>query len=49
MLTSPFPNTDGQRSRENYVELFEIPENPAYGFRRMTLPFEGGFELSMKF
>jgi predicted O-methyltransferase YrrM len=41
-------NTAGERSRENYAALFEILENPAYGFRTMTVPFEGGFELSMK-
>lgn len=41
-------NTGGERSRENYADLFEILENPAHGFRTMTVPFEGGFELSMK-
>ncbi|HEX4742168.1 MAG TPA: class I SAM-dependent methyltransferase [Caulobacteraceae bacterium] len=40
--------TAGERSRKNYAELFEILENPACGFRTMTMPFEGGFELSVK-
>jgi predicted O-methyltransferase YrrM len=40
--------TAGERSRKNYAELFEILDNPAYGFRTMTMPFEGGFELSVK-
>jgi len=41
-------NTGGDRSRANYADLFEILESPAHGFRTMTVPFEGGFELSMK-
>jgi predicted O-methyltransferase YrrM len=41
-------NTGGERNRANYADLFEILEDPAYGFRTMTVPFEGGFELSMK-
>ena len=41
-------NTGGERSRQNYAGLFEILESPACGFRTMTLPFDGGFELSIK-
>jgi predicted O-methyltransferase YrrM len=41
-------NTGGARSRASYAGLFEILENPAHGFRTMTLPFQGGFELSIK-
>ena len=41
-------NTAGERSRANYADLFAILETPAHGFRTMTVPFEGGFELSMK-
>jgi len=31
-----------------YGPLFEILDDPAHGFRSMTLPFQGGFELSVK-
>jgi predicted O-methyltransferase YrrM len=41
-------NTAGERSRENYADLFALLESPAGGFRTMTLPFEGGLELSLK-
>ncbi|HSZ50730.1 MAG TPA: class I SAM-dependent methyltransferase [Caulobacteraceae bacterium] len=41
-------NTAGERSRENYAEFFALLDDPANGFRTMTLPFEGGFELSVK-
>jgi predicted O-methyltransferase YrrM len=41
-------NTAGERSRANYAGLFEILDDPAGGFRTMTLPFVGGFELSVK-
>jgi predicted O-methyltransferase YrrM len=41
-------NTAGERSRQNYAELFAVLEDPASGFRTMTLPFQGGFELSVK-
>jgi predicted O-methyltransferase YrrM len=35
-------------SRAGYARLFELLEHPANGFRTMTLPFEGGFELTVK-
>jgi predicted O-methyltransferase YrrM len=41
-------NTAGEWNRKNYADLFAILEDPAQGFRTMTLPFEGGFELSAK-
>ena len=41
-------NTASEWNRKNYAALFEILENPAHGFRTMTLPFTGGFELSVK-
>jgi predicted O-methyltransferase YrrM len=41
-------NTAGEWSRRNYADLFEVLEDPAGGFRTMTLPFAGGFELSVK-
>jgi predicted O-methyltransferase YrrM len=41
-------NTAGERARANYADLFEILDDPAHGFRTMTLPFDGGFELSVK-
>ena len=42
-------NTAGEWNRKNYAALFELLEDPAHGFRTMTLPFQGGFELSVKF
>lgn len=41
-------NTAGERARENYAPFFEVLENPANGFRTMTLPFQGGFEFAVK-
>lgn len=41
-------NTAGERARQNYARLFEVLENPAGGFRTMTLPFAGGFEFAIK-
>jgi predicted O-methyltransferase YrrM len=35
-------------SRAGYARLFELLDDPAHGFRTMTLPFEGGFELTVK-
>jgi predicted O-methyltransferase YrrM len=35
-------------SREGYKPFFEIIDDPQYGFRTMTLPFEGGFEMTVK-
>ena len=41
--------TDNTASaRQGYADLFEIIGNPARGFRTMTLPFEGGFEMTVK-
>ena len=39
-------NTAG--ARQGYADLFEIIGDPARGFRTMTLPFEGGFEMTVK-
>jgi predicted O-methyltransferase YrrM len=41
--------TDNTAS-ENYRKgaMFELVGNPANGFRTMTLPFDGGFELTIK-
>ncbi len=39
-------NTAG--SRASYAPLFELLDNPALGFRTMTLPFDGGFEITVK-
>ena len=41
-------NTAGPRSREAYAAFFEAIADPAYGLRTMTLPFEGGFEMTVK-
>lgn len=41
-------NTAGERARQNYARLFDVLENPANGFRTMTLPFDGGFEFAVK-
>ena len=41
-------NTGGERSRSGYADLFAVLENPANGFRTMTLPFEGGLEFTVK-
>lgn len=34
--------------REAYADYFAFIEDPANGFRTMTLPFDGGLELSVK-
>jgi predicted O-methyltransferase YrrM len=39
-------NTGG--FRHPYRHYFEFIEDPANGFRTMTLPFDGGFEMSVK-
>ena len=41
-------NTGSEWGRKNYAALFEVLEDPAHGFRTMTLPFSGGFELAVK-
>jgi predicted O-methyltransferase YrrM len=41
-------NTAGARGRQGYAPFFEAIEDPAYGLRTMTLPFEGGFEMTVK-
>jgi predicted O-methyltransferase YrrM len=42
-------NTAGESNRKGgYAAMFEFLDNPANGFRTMTLPFDGGFELSVK-
>ena len=32
----------------SYGPMFEFIDNPANGLRTMTLPFNGGFELTVK-
>ncbi len=34
--------------REAYVDYFAFIDDPANGFRTMTMPFEGGLELSVR-
>jgi predicted O-methyltransferase YrrM len=41
-------NTAGERARQTYADFFAALEDPANGFRTMTLPFDGGFELTVK-
>jgi predicted O-methyltransferase YrrM len=41
-------NTAGERGRQGYAPFFEAVADPAYGLRTMTLPFEGGFEMTVK-
>jgi hypothetical protein len=41
-------NTAGARGRQGYAPFFEAIDDPAYGLRTMTLPFEGGFEMTVK-
>ena len=36
-----------ERDRIAYSDYFEFLENPANGFRTMTLPFDGGLEFSI--
>ena len=50
---APSPRRGGlrrqhRRLREPYRRYFEFVDDPANGFRTMTLPFEGGFELTVK-
>jgi predicted O-methyltransferase YrrM len=37
-----------ERYRGEYADYFAFLANPANGFRTMTLPFDGGFELSVR-
>jgi predicted O-methyltransferase YrrM len=37
-----------ERYRGEYADYFAFLENPANGFRTTTLPFDGGFELSVR-
>jgi len=41
-------NTAGPRARQGYAPFFEVVEDPANGFRTQTLPFAGGFEMTVK-
>jgi predicted O-methyltransferase YrrM len=41
-------NTAGARNREAYAAFFEAVDDPANGLRTQTLPFEGGFEMTVK-
>jgi predicted O-methyltransferase YrrM len=39
----------GENPRSSsYAALFELADNPASGFRLMTLPFRGGFTMTVK-
>lgn len=35
-------------ARQGYADLFEVIGDPARGYRTLTLPFEGGFEMTVK-
>jgi predicted O-methyltransferase YrrM len=37
-----------QRHRSEYADYFAFLHDPGNGFRTMTLPFEGGLELSVR-
>lgn len=37
-----------RRDRGSYADYFAFLEDPANGFRTMTLPFDGGLELSVR-
>ena len=41
-------NTAGDFNRKAYAPFFEVINDPAHGFRTMTLPFKGGFEMAVK-
>jgi predicted O-methyltransferase YrrM len=41
-------NTASPRSRLGYGDYFAFIADPANGLRTMTLPFEGGFEMTVK-
>jgi predicted O-methyltransferase YrrM len=41
-------NTAQPRARAGYADYFAFIADPANGLRTMTLPFEGGFELTVK-
>jgi len=41
-------NTAAPRARAGYADFFAFIEDPANGLRTMTLPFEGGFEMTVK-
>lgn len=41
-------NTAGEWARANYAAYFEAINDPRNGFHTMTLPFKGGFEMSVK-
>ena len=41
-------NTAGERARENYKELFDYIADPKNRLVTMTLPFQGGFEMTVR-
>jgi predicted O-methyltransferase YrrM len=41
-------NTAGPRARAGYADFFDFIADPANGLRTMTLPFDGGFEMTVK-
>jgi predicted O-methyltransferase YrrM len=36
-----------ERERREYADYFAFLDDPANGFRTMTVPFDGGLELSV--
>jgi predicted O-methyltransferase YrrM len=41
-------NTGGDARKGGYAPFFEIIDDPAFGFRTITMPFKAGFEMSVK-
>lgn len=41
-------NTGGARNRAMYTPFFAVINDSAHGFRTLTLPFSGGFEVAVK-
>ena len=41
-------NTGGDARTGGYAQYFDLIDDPAHGFRTITLPFKGGFEMSVK-
>ena len=41
-------NTGGNARSGGYAPYFEVIDGSLHGFRTMTLPFKGGFEMSVK-
>ena len=41
-------NTGREDERDAYTDYFAFIHDPTQGFRTMTLPFSGGFEMSVR-